>query len=195
MWLIVALAIITTEKCSKGSSQSPKGSQLSASSLPAESVSSLTSETNNVCGTSQIEVNGRCISCSYGEVSNYDGSACVRCSDETDVNGDQIAIQTAGEGNPMTGPGMVKSPDGNNVANAVCVLASEGACGTSQIAVNGRCSSCSYGQVSNAAGDTCVKCSDESTNGTRFRTLPAEGRRVLAWSSPQTATTWQMQSA
>jgi len=116
-----------------------------------------------VCGTSQIAVNGRCVPCDYGRVSNAAGSACVKCSDESSAIGGETQ-PTAGGG--TTGSNMVKFPDGNNVANAVCVMAtSAGACGTSQIAVNGRCSPCDYGRVSNAVGDTCVKCSDESTNG------------------------------
>ena len=67
------------------------------------------------CGTAQTGVNGQCASCSYGQIRSDDGTSCVYC-----------------------GAGLVKSPQGYNVANAQCLPAAT-ACASGQTAVNGQC--------------------------------------------------------
>ena len=143
------------------------------------------------CGSAQTALNGRCSSCSWGQVQSSDGnSSCVACpagtvktpdgynlvnatcqpasvacgSAQTAVSGrcsscswGQVQGTDALSSCTVCGSGLVKFPDGYNLVNATCEPAVD-KCGTAQRALNGRCASCSWGQVRNSEGTGCSTC-------------------------------------
>ena len=86
------------------------------------------------CGNAQFSYYGRCANCGYGAVQSADGSTCTSCAS-----------------------GLIKVPDQDNVATAMCLPATT-QCGNAQFAYYGRCANCGYGAVQNALGDGCMSC-------------------------------------
>ena len=88
----------------------------------------------SACGTAQQAESGQCKPCTWGKVKDCATGLCAFCPDY-----------------------HVKVPHSASAVDATCEHALT-ACGSAQVAVNGRCAPCTWGQVKSADGTQCEVC-------------------------------------